>query len=52
MIEGFNGQQLLRMPEAIYGELEKEEILKTLCIYAIGYFPFASHHYINRPIGG
>ena len=51
MIEGFNGQQLLRMPEAIYGELEKEEILKTLCIYAIGYFPFASHHYINRPIG-
>lgn len=51
MIEGFNGQQLLRMPKTIYGNLEQEEILKVLCIYAIGYFPFASHHYIDRPIG-
>ncbi len=51
MKEGFNGQQLLRMPEDIYGKLEQEEVLKELCIYAIGYFPFASHHYIDRPDG-
>lgn len=51
MKEGFNGQQLIRMPESMYGILEKDNILAALCIYAIGYFPFASHHLIERPHG-
>ena len=51
MKEGFNGQQLLRLPEDMYGMLGQEGILTALCIYAIGYFPFASHHLIERPRG-
>ena len=51
MKEGFNGQQLIRMPEAMLGLLDEEELLKTLCIHAIGYFPYASHHFISRPRG-
>lgn len=51
MKEGFNGQQLIRMPEAMLNLLDEEELLKTLCIHAIGYFPYASHHFISRPRG-
>ncbi len=51
MIEGFNGQQLLRIPPSMEKLVEGEEILKALCITAIGYFPYASHHLIRRPRG-
>lgn len=51
MKEGFNGQQLIRMPESMKGMLGQEEILSALCIYAIGYFPYAANHYIKRPHG-
>ena len=51
MKEGFNGQQLLRIPQSLEELVESEEILKTLCIRAIGYFPYASHHFISRPNG-
>ncbi len=51
MKEGFNGQQLKRMPEHLYEQIGSDNMLMALCIYAIGYFPFASHHYINRPNG-
>lgn len=51
MKEGFNGQQLLRIPEDIADQVGGDDFLMSLCIYAIGYFPYASHHYINRPNG-
>ena len=51
MKEGFNGQQLIRMPQSLYNALRGEDLLMSLCIYAIGYFPHASHHLINRPGG-
>ena len=51
MKEGFNGQQLIRMPQELQGVQEREALLSSLCIHAIGYFPYASHHLISRPTG-
>ena len=39
------------MPENLYGQIGNDDMLMALCIYAIGYFPFAAYHYINRPNG-
>ena len=51
MKEGFQGQQLLRIPQIILPMIRDNEQLSVLQILAIGYFPQAKNHIVRRPEG-
>lgn len=50
--EGFEGQKLIVIPKKIdVGFLMKDPLTRHIYITDIGYYPKASHHYIERPSG-
>jgi AraC-like DNA-binding protein len=49
--EGFQEEKLFVLPEYMQTELSGKEVTKDLFVSDIGFFPFARHHYRERPEG-
>lgn len=49
--DGFENQRLIVIPEEIRQVLRSEQLTKKCYISDIGYFPNASHHKRERPVG-
>lgn len=48
---GFKGERFLYIPHPQLSLMEDSPLTSDLYLYAMGYFPQASYHYINRPEG-
>lgn len=48
---GFQGERFLYIPHPQLNLMEDSPLTNDLYIYALGYFPHAAYHYINRPKG-
>ncbi len=49
--DGFSGSRDIVLPPYVQQEFVKDPLLTALNITDIGYYPEASHHYIDRPQG-
>ena len=49
--EGFLGSRIIVLPPYIREQIAGDPLLSALHITDIGYFPKASHHYVERPRG-
>lgn len=49
--EGFKGERMLSLSEAILESYQDEPIIYNLYLRKIGYFPQVKFHYVNKPEG-
>lgn len=51
MKDGFSGQRMIVLPQAVIQKMEQHEHGRELYITEMGYFPKATHHFRDRPEG-
>lgn len=49
--EGFQGQQMLVLPKSVIEEVKNNDLINSLYITDIGYYPHAEHHFRERKRG-
>jgi AraC-like DNA-binding protein len=49
--EGFHGQQMIVLPKSVIEEVKNNDLINSLYVTDIGYYPHAEHHFRERKRG-